>query len=226
MAGIRNKEIQVQKPAQSLAHFQAKVASADDLETGLVKPLLIGGGTVLVLVIGYFAFSSWQTGRVERFEASRAELLKAIEGDPKVPAAAADYEKRLRENLPALDRLAKEAPGSRRAQAVAEAGSYHLMLEGKTGTATMVPSGSVGKVQSAARLIALGQGKEALDLLLPLRGKAKAGEPWADFYWVTLMDARRLTGDRAGALQDLSDYRKEFQGEGYIRLLERMAKGI
>jgi len=61
---------------------------------------------------------------------------------------------------------------------------------------------------------------------LPLRGKAKAGETWADLYWVTLMDAGRLTGDRAGALKDLSDYRTEFKGEGYIRRLEQVAQGI
>ncbi len=226
MAGVRNKEIQVQKPAQSLAHFQAKVASADDVETGLVKPLLIGGGTVLALVVGYFAFSSWQAGKVERYEASRAEILRALEADPKVASAPGDFEKRLRESLPGLEQLAKEAPSSRRAQALAEVASYRLMLDGKGGGVPPAATTPLGKVQAGARLVALGQGKEALDLLLPLRGKAKAGETWADLYWVTLMDARRLTGDRAGALKDLSDYRTEFKGEGYIRRLEQMAQGI
>lgn len=227
MAGVRNKEIQVQKPAQSLAHFQAKLASADDVETGMVRQLVIGGVAVALLVAGYFGYRAWQTGKVERFETARAEILMAIEGDVQAPYASQDYEKRLRENLPALEKLAKEAPGSRRAQALSEVQSFHLMLDGQAGAASPAPASTpVAKIQDAGRLVALGRGKEALDLLLPLRGKATAGQPWADLYWTTLLDARRLTGDRAAALKDLSDYRKEFQGEGSYRRLEQMAQGI
>jgi hypothetical protein len=226
MADIRNKEIQVQKPAQSLAHFQAKLASAEDVETGMVRQLLVGSGVVLVLVAGWFGYRSWQAGRVERFESARAEVLMAIEGDPQVPYSPQDFEKRLREHLPALEKLAREAPGARRSEALAEVQSFHLMLDGKAAGPAPAPATPVAKVQAAGRLVALGQGKEALDLLLPLRGKATASQPWSDLYWSTLLDARRLTGDRAAALKDLSDYRKEFQGEGNYRRLEQMVQGI
>jgi hypothetical protein len=226
MADIKNKEIQVQKPAQSLAHFQSKVASADDVETGLVKPLLIGGGTVVALVIGYFGYANWQAGRLERYETSRTEVLRAIVGDPKAPAGLSDLEKRVRDNLPALEQLAKSAPGARRAEAQAEVDAFRLMLDGKTATPLPAPSTPETRIQLAARLVALGKGAEAVDLLKPLRGKATAAQTWSDLYWATLIDARRLTGDRAAALQDLSDYKAEFKGEGSTRLLERMVQGI
>ncbi len=226
MADIRNKEIQVQKPAQSLAHFQAKLASADDVETGLVRPLLVTGGVLVLLVAGFFGYRAWQVGRIERFEASRAELLRAIEGDPQSVDASQGYEQRLRANLPALEKLALEAPGSRRASALAEANAFHLMLEGKSATELPAPEGPLERIQAAARFVALGQGKPALDLLLPLRGKAKAGAPWADVYWTTLMDARCLSGDRAAALKDLSDYRAEFPQGAAFAQLEQKAKGI
>ncbi len=226
MADVRNKEIQVQKPAQSLAHFQAKLASAEDVETGMVRQLAVGGAVVVLLVGGWFGYRAWQSSRVERYESARAEILMAMEGDPQAPASPQDFEKRLREQLPALEKLAQEAPGPRRAQALTEVQSFRLMLDGKAGGAAPAPATPVAKVQAAGRLVALGQGKEALDLLLPLRSKATAGQPWADLYWSTLMDARRLTGDRAAALKDLSDYRKEFQGEGSYRRLEQMVQGI
>ncbi len=226
MADIRNKEIQVQKPAQSLAHFQAKLASAEDVETGLVRQLLIAGGVVVLLAGGYVGYRAWQSGRLERFEASRAEVLRAIEGDPAANETPQAFEQRLKENLPALDKLAREAPGARRTSALAEANAFHLMLDGKATGLLPAPDGPVGRIQAAARLVALGQGKPALDLLLPLRGKATAGQPWADFYWSTLMDARCLAGDRAAALKDLSDYRAEFPQGGAYRQLEQKALGL
>lgn len=226
MANIRNKEIQVQKPAQSLAHFQAKLASADDVETGMVKQLLIGGAVLVLAAAGWFGYQAWAKGRVERFETSRAEILQAIEGDAQAPFSAQDYEKRLREQLPVLEKLAASAPGSRRSEAQAEVQAFRLILDGKAAGTLPAPTTPAGKVLLAGRHVGVGQGKEALDLLLPLRGKATPGQPWADLYWATLLDARRLTGDRAAALKDLSDYRKAFPGEGVHRLLEQKIQGI
>ena len=65
---IKNKEIQVQKPAQSLQAFQAKIAAsqgAEEISTGLLKPILISVGAVINSALEISFTIGWRTAMAE-----------------------------------------------------------------------------------------------------------------------------------------------------------------
>jgi hypothetical protein len=210
VANIKSKEIQVQKPAQSLQAFQAKFASGEDAQSGVLKMALIAAGSLVVIAVLGFGFASWRTRTVEKHESALADLLLEVQGDGQTPVPPPEMEKRMRERLPRLEALAAKAPSSSRSVTQGILNAWRLDLDGKA-QAAATPSDAWGKLRVAQRQIALGQGAEALANLTPMRKAAVPSEAWATLYWSTLLDARRLQGDREAAWKDLAEYKSRFR---------------
>jgi len=224
-ANIKSKEIQVQKPAQSLQAFQRNLASGQEVHEGLLKPVLIGVGAVLVVVVAFFGIRAWRLSNVERHEAQVGEVVMAVQGNGLNPVPAQELEKRMRENLPRLEALAKSAPSSRRAGTEALMAAWKLTLEGK-GAVLVAGSEPWDRLRVAQKALALGQEKEAAQALAPLRKDADVDAPWASLFWNTQLELDRLQGNREQAWKDLADYKARFKGKGESAQLERIVQGI
>jgi hypothetical protein len=222
---IKSKEIQVQKPAQSLQAFQAKLEVGPGSQSNIIKPALLGAGLVLVGALAFFGFRSWSSGAVGKHETALAELMLAVEGDPKTPAQPAEIEKRMRENLPKLELLAKNAPASRKAATEGLLATWRLELDGK-GAPAPAAQDPWSRLQAAQRQVALGQGQEALATLTPLRARALPSEAWGGLYWKTLLEARSLQGERDQALKDYAEYKQRFREQADTQGMERILIGI
>jgi len=209
-ANFKSKEIQVQKPAQSLQAFQQKLASGEDPQTTILKPLLIGVGVVAVLVIAFFGIRGWRANNLEKHEAALAELILEVQGDGLTPVPAAELEKRMREKLPRLELLAKNAPGSAKENTQGLLATWRLELDGKSGQA-IEASDPWARLRLAQRQLALGQAEEVAATLKSLRSSAKPDTPWAPLFWATLLDLHRLKGDRDQAWKDYAEYKNLFK---------------
>ncbi len=207
----KQRVIQVQKPAQSLAHFQSKLGQPSLEDGKLLKPVLIGAGVVVALCLAAGAWWTVRDTRIEKHEAALAILEQAVDGDGTAPVAPAAAEAAMRARLPQLEALARTAPSSRRAITVGLLDTWQLSLDGKS---ALQPeeSGPWGHLRLAQRAIALGRAQEARQQLDPLRGQARPGEAWGEAYWSTLLDADRVAGDRAQAWKDLAEYKARFKG--------------
>ena len=221
----KDREIQVQKPAQSLAHFQTKYNQGQEEDDGLLKPLLIGIGIVVAVGVLYGGWNAWRTQRLEKYEAALASLQVEVEGDGVTPVPSPELEKRMRERLPRLEALAAAAPASRKAVTAGLLASWHLSLDGKA-TRSLKAEDAWGHIRLAQRALALGQAQEARAQLDGLRAKAQPGEPWAEAYWTNQMDTDRLAGDRAQALRDLAEYKARFKGRSDGAELEKVLQSI
>lgn len=209
-ANPKSKEIQVQKPAQSLQAFQQKLASGEDPQTTLLKPLLIGVSIVALLVIGFFGFRAWRASNLEKHETALAELLMEVQGDGLAPIPTAELEKRMREKLPRLEAMAKNAPGEARDHVQGLLATWRLQLDGK-GPQAPESSDPWSRLRLAQRQLALGQADAVAATLQSLRGSAKPETPWAPLFWATLLDLHRLKGDRDQAWKDYAEYKALFK---------------
>jgi len=221
----KNREIQVQKPAQSLAHFQTKLGQGEEEDGGLLKPILIGIASVVLVGVAYGAWSAYQTQAAEKHEAALSAIQMEVEGDGITPLPPVEVEKRMREQLGRLEALVAEAPSSRKAATAGLLASWRLALDGKE----QAPAAAVdawGHIRLAQRALALGQAQDARAQLDGLRAKAKAGEPWAEAFWASQLDADRLAGDRAQALKDLAEYKARFKGRGDAAAFESLIQSI
>ncbi len=220
-----NREIQVQKPAQSLAHFQSKLTQGPEEDAGLLKPILMGVTGLLVIGLIFGGWNLWRTSVAEKHEAALSALQMEVEGDGLTPAAPADVEKRMRERLGRLQALANDAPSSRKAATEGLLSTWRLVLDGK-GPAPAPAHEAWGQLRLAQRALALGQVTEARAQLNPLRAKAAPGEAWAEAFWTSQLDADRLAGDRTQALKDLADYKARFKGRGDATAMETIVRSI
>ncbi len=221
----KNRQIQVQKPAQSLAHFQSKVKQGQEEDAGLLKPILIGIASVVAVGLIIGAWSAWQTSAAEKHETALAALQIEVEGDGITPVPAAEVEKRMRERFGRLETLVNSAPSSRKAATAGLLATWRLTLDGK-GQAPVKAEDAWGQIRLAQRALALGQVRDAHAQLDPLRAKATPGEAWAEAFWLSQLDADRLAGDRAQALKDLAEYKARFKGRGDASTLEKMVQSI
>ena len=221
----KDREIQVQKPAQSLAHFQTKLGQGQEEDGGLLKPILIGAVSIIAVGLIYGAWSAWQTSSAEKHEAALAALQVEVEGDGLVPMPAAEVEKRMRERLGRLESLVNSAPSSRKAATAGLLSTWRLALDGK-GAAPTKGDGAWGQIRLAQRALALGQIQDARAQLDPLRASATPAEPWAEAFWSSQLDADRLAGDRAQALKDLAEYKARFKGRGDAAAMESLLQSI
>lgn len=221
---IKDKVIQIQKPAQSLEAFKAK-AAVPDTGDGLLKPVAIAFGAVVLVIMLVVGFRSWQRSGLERHETTLAEIQLAVQGDGMAMPAPAEIEKRMREQLPRLEALVKDAPSARRQEVQAMLAAWKLQLDGKGG----IQVGSKDPwdlLRLAQRQVALAQGQEALNTLAPLRKKADASQSWGNLYWLTLLEADRVVGNREQAWKDLAEYKQRFKDQGDGASLERLIAGI
>jgi hypothetical protein len=220
----RNKEIQVQRPAQSLEHFKAKVAGPQDPYTGIMKPLLGGAGIVVLALLAWAGIASIRNRSVERHEAALADLLHEVEGDGTAPAAP-DLEKKMREKLPVLEALARSAPAREKAVTEGLLASWKLQLDGKA-TPVSQKDDPWSRLRQAQAALALGKGDEAQKLLSPLRKDATPEKAWGGLYWNTSLETDRLLGNRDQAWKDLAEYKQRFKDQGDAAPLEQLLKGI
>ena len=209
-ANPKSKEIQVQKPAQSLQAFQQKLAQGEGPQTTLLKPILIGAGIVVILVLGAFGVHAWRANALEKHEVAVAELLLEVQGDGLTPVAPAELEQRMRTALPRLEALAKSAPGDAAARTQGLLSAWKLQLDGK---AIEPPAGSDpwSRLRLSQRQLALGQADAVATTLQSLRSSAKPDAPWAPLYWSTLLELHRLKGDREQAWKDYAEYKALFK---------------
>ena len=226
MATPKAKEIQVQKPAQSLAHFQQKMAQGQDLQTGMLKPLLIGASAVVLLVAAFLGFNASQDSRVEAYEFNLAEITRGLDGTGPAPLGADQIEKTMRDRLAKLESLAKTAPGSRKRSAEGLLAAWKLTLDGKSSAPVAPAKEPWARIAQAERAIALGQGQEAVTLLSTLRNSAWPKENWANLYWNTLVEADRLAGSRDQAWKDYAEYKDRFKDRAVTVLMDRSLQGI
>ncbi|WP_005033006.1 hypothetical protein [Holophaga foetida] len=224
-ANIKSKEIQVQKPAQSLQAFQRNLASGHEVQEGLLKPVLIGVGAVLVVVVAFFGIRAWRAGAVERHEAAVGEVVMAAQGNGLTPVPTQDLEKRMRENLPRLEALAKAAPSSQRAGTEALVAAWKLSLDGK-GAVPLRGSEPWDRLRAAQKALAMGQDKEAAQVLASLRKDAGPDTPWASLFWDTQLELDSLQGNREQAWKDLAEFKTRFKDKGDTRKAERIIQGI
>ena len=221
----KQREIQVQKPAQSLAHFQSKLGQPHVEEVGLLKPILIGAAVVVVLGLAFGGWQAYRSQAIDKHEAAMALLQEAVEGDGITPVPPAVAEQRMRERLPQLEALVKSAPASRRATAEGLLETWRLDLDGKAPEAPAATD-PWSRIRLAERAIALGQAATARQQLEPLRGKAKPGQPWAEAYWAAVLDADRVAADRAQAWKDLAEYKARFKGRTDTGALDSLLQSI
>jgi hypothetical protein len=221
----KDREIQVQKPAQSLAHFQSKLAQGEEVDAGLLKPILLAVSAVLVLGMLYGAWGLWRASVVEKHEAALSALQMEVEGNGVTPVPAAEVETRMRARLARLEGLVASAPSSRKEATAGLLATWRLALDGK-GAAPASAGDAWGRLRLAQRAVALGQVPAARAQLDPLRAKATPGEPWAEAFWTSQLETDRLAGDRAQALKDLAEYKARFKGRGDVAALEGLVQGI
>jgi len=224
-ANIKSKEIQVQKPAQSLQAFQRNLASGQEVHEGLLKPVLIGVGAVVIVVVAFFGIRAWRVGIVERHEAAVGEVVLAAQGDGLNPVPAQELEKRMRDNLPRLEALVKSAPSSRRAGTEALVAAWKLSLDGK-GAVSVAGSDPWDRLRTAQKALAMGQDKEAAQALEGLRKEADPDSPWASLFWDTQLELDRLQGNREQAWKDFADFKTRFKDKGDASRAERIIQGI
>ncbi|HJW09919.1 MAG TPA: hypothetical protein VJ483_09810 [Holophagaceae bacterium] len=223
-ANPQDKVIQVQKPAQSLEHFQRSLG--DEAGSPALRRALLVLGVAAAAGLGLVAWSTVRDRQVEKFEDSVAALRLEVEGDGLAPVPPAELEKRMRAALPRLEALAKDAPSPSRPTANGLVQSWKLALDG-AGAVKGEPSGDAwARLREAQRLIALGQAKPASEQLLPLRAKASAEEPWAEAYWTAVLEADRLAGDRAQAVKDYGDYKDRFKKQGASPQMDKALQSI
>ena len=224
----KDKVIQVQKPAQSLQAFQKKVASGEDVQVGVLKPLLLGAGILVAAATAFFVYRTVSAGTLEKHQAALADLQMEIAGDPTgagEPVSPQDLEKRMRERLPRLEALAKSAPSGDRAASEGLLATWRLQLGEKTGEAPAPGNDPWARLRLAQKQIALGQGQEAGATLAGLRKSANPDQAWAPIFWSTLLDADQLLGNREQAWKDLADYKSRFKGDADASL-DHLLSGV
>lgn len=219
----KDRLIQVQKPAQSLERFQQDYARTQGGDGNLLRPLMMGVGAAALLGLGYLGFDQWRSSRIEGFETSLALLVEEVEGGVQ-PATGEALEKKMREAMPRLEALAREAPAARKAMAQGMVAAWKLSLEGK-GAA---PGGTDpwSRLSGIRRSLALGQVAEAAKGLEGLRSKAEPSEAWATEFWKLQLEADRLAGAGDQARAHLAEYKARFKGRGVDASLDKAAEGI
>lgn len=228
-SNVRNKEIKVQRAAQSLDHFKNTVAGSEDVYVGILKPVLIGAGVLVLVLLAWAGFANMRSKAVDRHETALAELVRYVEGDGSTPPSAAESEKRMREKLPVLEGLAQSAPGSEKAVTEGMLASWKLMLGQPSSVPAQAgadPKDPWQRLRLAQRQLALGHGDEAGRLLAPMQKDATPQQPWGRLYWTTLMECHRLKGDRDQALKDLAVYKDRFKSLPEVNSLDPVVKGI
>jgi hypothetical protein len=228
---IKQKEIRIQKPAQSLTAFQARVASGADERSSLLRAFVIACIALLVVIGGLFVGRIWRNHGIEKHEAALAALILEVDGNSAStaaanPAAAEGREQRLSDALPKMEALAAKAPGSRKDVANGILSAWKLELDGTGGGTLPQPSDTWSRLRLAQRSIALGQASDAYGLISALHKSARPNRAWAQLYWSSLMQIRQLEGNREQALKDYAEYRTLFKDKAELSAMDKVLNAI
>jgi hypothetical protein len=222
---IKQREIRIQKPAQSLTAFQARVASGADERSGLLKGFVIACIVLLALIGGLFIGRVWRNHGIEKHETALAALILEVDGDTARPAPAEGREQRLRDALPKMEVLAAKAPGSRKEVAMGILSTWRLALDG-TGGSLPEPADIWSRLRLAQRSIAIGQAADAYGLISAFHKSAKPNRAWAQLYWSSLMQIRQLEGNREQALKEYAEYRTLFKDKADLGAMDKILNAI
>ncbi|MDR2697609.1 MAG: hypothetical protein LBB40_03945 [Holophagales bacterium] len=222
---IKQKEIRIQKPTQSLTAFQRKVALGIDERSNLMKRFIIASAAVLVGIAALVFWNMWRRHKIEQHETALSALITEVEGSLSNPVSSAEREQRMRNALPRLEEIASVAPSASKNVANGIVSTWKLELDG-TGGPLPVPTDHWSRLRLAQRSIVLGQAKEASDLISALHKSAKPDQAWSQLYWSMLMQIRQLEGNREQALKDYSEYRKIFKGQADLSAMDKMLDAI
>ena len=223
---IKQKEIQIQKPAQSLTAFQRKVSSGTiDSNSNLMKQILIAGIAVVAIIAIAIFWSMWRKHRIEQHETALSALIVEVDGSLSNPVPAEEKEMRMRNALPRLEAVISKAPSAGKSVAISLRSTWKLTLDGESGELP-APTDPWSRLRLAQRNIVLGQAKEASEMISVLRRDAKPNRAWAQNYWSSLMQIRQLEGDREQALKDFAEYRKVFKARADLAEMEKLLNAI
>ena len=230
---IKKKEIKIQKQAQSLTAFQSMVAHGIDDRTALMKRLLLAAAAIVLALAAVASWMLWQSHRIGQHETALSALVSEVQGSRSKPNPADVQVQKMRAALPRLEELAKTAPDPCVAVTNGMLAAWKLKIGPDEDSATtpqtaaiVAPKDPWSILRLAQRSIALGQAKEAGDLIATLRKKAKPSAAWAGQYWATLMQVRQLEGNRAQALNDYAEYRSLYKGHPDANALDKALEGI
>jgi hypothetical protein len=220
-ASIKQKQIRIQKPAQSLTAFQRSVASGTDERSDLIRYFAIAVGAMLAITVVVVSWNLLSSRRIEQHEAALAVLISEVDGNRTSPVPPAEREQRMRGVLSRLEELASKAPGSCKPVALGMLSAWKLELDGQ-GAGLPAPSDPWSRLGLAQRSIALGQAAEAHGLISTLHGKADPNQAWSPLYWAALLQARQLEGNREQALKDYAEYRKRFKSQADLATMDKL----
>jgi|GEM_PF-382318 len=222
---IKQKEIRIQKPAQSLTAFQHKVALGIDERSNLMKQFVIVSITILLGIAAVVFWNMWRHHKVEQHETALAALITEVQGTLSNPVSSEEREQRMRNAMQRLEELVRTAPGSRKSVTNGILSTWKLELDGKGGPLP-VPADHWSRLRLAQRSIVLGQAKEANDLITSLHGSAKPNQAWSQLYWPMLMRIRQLEGNREQALKDYAEYRRIFKSQADLSTIDKILDAI
>lgn len=223
---IKQKEIRIQKPAQSLTAFQHKVASGMDDRSELMKRFLIAGAAILVVIAILVFWNFWRQHKIEQHETALAALIAEVTGNRSDVPAPDEKEQRMRNALPRLEALVSAAPGPCRAVAKGILSTWKLELGDADPPPLPAPTDPWSRLRLAQRHISLGQAKEAHGVIDMLHKDAKPDRAWSNLYWNTLMQIRQLEGDRQQALKDYAEYRQIFKAQADLTAMDKILSVI
>jgi len=222
---VKQKEISIQKPAQSLTAFQHKVALGIDERSSLMKQFIIVSTVILIGIAAVVCWNLWRHQKIEQHETAMAALITEVQGTLSNPVSPEEREKRMRNALQRLEELARTAPNSRKSVANGIVSAWKLELDGK-GDPLPIPADHWSRLRLAQRSIVLGQTKEAKDMISVLHKSAKPDQAWSQLYWSMLMQIRQLEGNREQALKDYSEYRKIFKSQADLNAMEKILNAV
>jgi len=224
-ASIKQKEIQIQKPAQSLTAFQHKVASGMDEHSNLLKRFIIISVAILVLIAALVSWSMWRRHKIEQHETALSALIAEVEGSFSNPIPPTEKEQKMRNALPRMEELARTAPSTSKNITNGILSAWKLELDGVSG-ALPTPTDPWSRLRLAQRHVVLGQASEASDLISTLHKNADLNQAWSQMYWSTLMQIRQLEGNREQAMKDYAKYREKFKDRADLEAMDKILKTI
>ncbi|MDR0498717.1 MAG: hypothetical protein LBH03_03140 [Holophagales bacterium] len=222
---IKQKEIRIQKPAQSLSTFQSKITLGMNEHSNLMKRFIIVGVAILLGIAVVVFWNIWRHHKIEQHETAMSALILEVEGTLTNSVPPAEKEQRMRNALSRLEELARTAPGACKSVANGMVSTWKLELDGK-GTSLPTPADPWSRLRLAQKNIVLGQSKEAGDAISVLHKIAKPNQAWSQLYWSMLLQIRQLDGDREQALKDYAEYRKIFREQSDLITMDKILDAI
>jgi len=218
---IKQKEIRIQKQAQSLTAFQHKVASGMDDRSALMKRFIIVASAIVVAIAITVFWNFWRKHKIEQHETALAALIAEAQGHRSDTVPSDEKEQRMLNALPRLEELARTAPGRSKAVTNGILSTWKLEL-GQGDNSLPKPTDPWSRLRLAQRNIVLGQAEKAKELLSILHKDAKPDRAWSQLYWSSLMLVRQLEGDRQQALKDYAEYRQVFKDQADLTAMDKL----